>query len=346
MPIEINSEKAICFKCGIAYGRRKGNFPVSYSVLNKGVGYLHVCKSCVDAMYNAYLAQCHNAKDAVRQMCRKLDLYWSENVFETVSRKNTERSMMTQYIAKINSVTYAGKSYDNTLSDEGTLWTFKPEEANKSEEKQEQDAVDEVDQALQNTDQEIPEDVMAFWGYGYAPDMYAELEQRRSYWSSSLPAGTQMDAVTDALLRQICFMEIDINRDRARKKSVDKKVATLNTYLNAMLKQTQKKDEYDATMDNTPLGVWLYKFENKRPLPEIDDDLKDTNHILRYVFTWLGHVCKMLGKKNGFSRLYENEVERLRVERPEFDDEDDEEAVMDILDEDEASFAAESDDRP
>ena len=130
-------------------------------------------------------------------------------------------------------------------------------------------------------------------------------------------------------------MEIDINRDRAQKRSVDKKVETLNKLLGTLQKQSDRKDEADAAIDNTPLGMWIYRFENSRPLPEVDDDLKDTNHILKYVFIWLGHVCKMLGKKNGFARLYQKEVDRLRVERPEYDDEDDEEMIMDILEEDE-----------
>ena len=79
------------------------------------------------------------------------------------------------------------------------------------------------------------------------------------------------------------------------------------------------------------MGVWLLKYENKRPLPEIDDDLKDVNGVRKYVFTWLGHVCKMLGKKNGFSKLYESEIQRLRVEKPEYDDEDDEDMMMDVF---------------
>ena len=330
MAIEVTSERAVCFKCGMAYGRRKGYFPVSYSVLSKGVGYLPVCKQCIDTMYNLYLSQCKSAKDAVRQMCRKLDLYWSESVFEVVSRKNTERSMMTQYIAKINTVNYAGKSYDDTLSTEGTLWAFGvPVPAEVQEEPEPQ-----VEPVQQNTDTpEVTDDVIAFWGNGYSPEVYAELEMRRIYWTGKFPDGTQLDAVTEALLRQICFLEIDINRDRAAKRSVDKKIATLNTLLSTMLKQTQKQDDYDASIDNTPLGVWLFRYENKRPLPEVDDDLKDTNHILRYVFIWLGHVCKMLGKKNGFSRLYQQEIDRYRVERPEYADEDDEEMLEDILDE-------------
>ncbi len=334
MSIEMSSDRAICSRCGTAYSRRKGYFPVSYAILHKGIGHIPVCKDCIDNMYNSYLAQCNDAKSAVRQMCRKLDLYWSNSVYEVVSRKSTTRSMMTQYIAKINSVSYAGKSYDDTLSDEGTLWSFNtslPEITNIDP------IIEEIVDESQNVNiDDIPEDVKAFWGSGYTPSMYMELEQRRSYWMSRFPPDVELDIGTEALIRQICSLELDINRDRAAGRSVDKSVTALNTLLgSANLKPVQKKqDENDTTLANTPLGVWLYRYENHRPLPEIDDDLKDTNRLMKYIFTWMGHLCKMLGIKNTYSQMYDSEIARLRVEHPEYDGDDDETMVSDILSED------------
>ena len=90
------------------------------------------------------------------------------------------------------------------------------------------------------------------------------------------------------------------------------------------MKPGQKKQEdADAALTNTPLGVWLYRYENKRPLPEVDEELKDVNGIRKYVFTWMGHLCKMLGLKNAYSQLYEDEIARLRVDKPEYDGDDD-----------------------
>lgn len=323
MSIELNSDRAQCSRCGVAYGRRKGNFPVSYSVLYKGMGYIPVCKDCIDTMYNTYLAQCGDARDAVHQMCRKLDLFWSDKVYNMVAAKNTPRSMMTQYIAKTNTSAYIGKSYDDTLLADGTMWTFRgavadeqPNETETTQQSQEQE-----DEEIQ-----IASDTVAFWGPGYTPKMYIELEQRRSYWMSRFPSDMELDIGTEALIRQICSLEIDINRDRAAGRSADKSITALNTLLgSANLKPAQRKQEdVDAALASVPMGVWLYRYENKRPLPEIDDDLKDVNGIKRYIFTWFGHVLKMLGVKNKYSQLYDEEIERLRVERPEYDGDDDE----------------------
>lgn len=325
MAIEMSSDTAICSRCGRKYSRRKGYFPVSYAVLHKGIGYVPVCKDCIDTMYNTYLAQCNNAKDAVRQMCRKLDLYWSESVYEIVERKSTTRTMMTQYIAKINSVSYAGKSYDDTLSEEGTLWDFNQ----KSD-----DILDCEDLDIpQNESVETPEEIVTFWGSGYSDEMYRELEQRRQYWMSKFPEGTELDVGTEALIRQICSLELDINRDRIAGKSVDKSVNALNNLLgSANLKPTQQKADGDNAQENTPFGVWIRRWETQRPVPDPDPELEDVDGIIRYITIWfLGHLCKMLGIKNTYCRLYEEEIAKMRVDRPEYEDEDDETLFNDIF---------------
>lgn len=325
MSIEMSSDTAICSKCGKKYSRRKGYFPVSYAILHKGVGYVPICKDCVDTMYNAYLAQCNNAKDAVRQMCRKLDLYWSESVYEVVERKSTTRSMMTQYIAKINSVSYAGKSYDDTLSEEGTLWNFNHEPDNISNY--------ENSDVPQNEAMETPEETITFWGSGFSDEMYHELEQRRQYWMSKFPDGTELDVGTEALIRQICSLELDINRDRIAGKSVDKSVNALNNLLgSANLKPTQQKNDGDNAQENTPFGVWIRRWETQRPIPDPDPELEDVDGVIRYISIWfLGHLCKMLGIKNTYCRLYEEEIAKMRVDRPEYEDEDDETLFNDIF---------------
>lgn len=315
--LEINAASSICRKCGTAYSRLKGYFPVSYSYLYKGTGYLPYCRDCVDGMYQAYLVQCNDPKKAVRQMCRKLDLYWNERVFDMVEKQNAPKSMMTSYIAKANSVKLASKSYDDTLIEENALWLAPKDYANIQEPEPENEVTEEIP--------EVPEEVIAFWGPGNTPQMYWDLEQRRQYWMTRL-GEVKLDIGAEALIRQICTLEIDINRDRAAGKPADKNINTLNTLLgSASLKPAQKKaDEFDVALANTPMGVWLHRYENLRPLPEIDPSLQDVNGLKKYIFTWMGHLCKMMGIKNGYTKMYEQEVERLRVAKPEYFGEDDE----------------------
>lgn len=323
--LEVNATSTVCRKCGTAYGRLKGNFLVSYSSLYKGTGHLAYCKECVDKMYTAYLAECKDSKAAVRQMCRKLDLYWNEKLFESVDKKSATQSIMTGYISKINSVKQAGKSYDDTLREENALWIFSTQNNESSEQKQ---------TITEHTEKEIdvPEEVIIFWGPGYTPSMYMELEERRAYWMSQYPEGTELDIGTEALIRQICGLEIDINKARMEGKSTDKYVNSLNAVLgSANLRPTQKKEETDTELEKMPLGVGIQKWENYRPLPATPKEKKDVNGVIKNITTWyLGHACRMAGIKNHYSKMYEDAMARYRVERPDLDDEDDD-TVLNIM---------------
>jgi hypothetical protein len=217
----------------------------------------------------------------------------------------------------------AGKTYDDTLEELGVEWMW-PENAAAA-----------VDIAANGQDEmvEIPEEVIQFWGPGYPSSTYLELEDRFAFWTSEFPEGTELDIGSKALLRQICNLEIDINHARAAGNPIDKSVSTLNNLLGSLnLKPIQKKSEGDSDLDNMPFGVGIARYEYSRPIPEPDPEFKDVNGIVRYITVWfLGHLCHMLGIKNTYCKLYEEEIARLRVERPEFEDEDDEGLFNDIF---------------
>lgn len=329
--IEVGVSNAYCTRCGTQYGKRKGFFPVNYGLLYKGLGYMGVCRPCIDDMYERYLNVCHDPKLAVRQMCRKLDLYWSESAYAAVEKKNTTRSMMTSYITKINNNTYINRCYDDTLEAEGKLWDFGsgalfiPDTTVS-------------DSAAGNETVEVDQSIIDFWGPGLSSDQYMTLDQRRKYHLSRLAEerGVEEDAIdlgTDMLIRQIVNLEVSINAKQSEGKDVNKDVATLVDLLQKVDWKPAKKEDIDSADAATPLGVWIDRWENKRPLPEIDDDLKDVNGIKKYIFTWMGHLTKMLGIRGGYTKLYDEEVARLRVEKPEYEDEDDETLLSDYYSE-------------
>jgi len=325
MALELETDKAICCRCGTAYGRRKGNFPVCYATLYKGTGFIPYCKNCIDTLYNDYYKQSNDAKKTVRQMCRKLDLFWNEQIFDAVEKKASNRALMTNYITRINNIGYAGKSYDDTLAAEGTLWAFTDAEVKAAKEYAAQTEVVEEDETALTMD-DIDEHAISYWGPGYTPDMYQDLEQRRNYWINNLPDGIVPDIGMEALIRQICNLEIDINRARAEGKPVDKQIGVLDKLISSMnLKPGQKTDDNSA-FDKTPFGVWIDRWEYKRPIPEPDPELDDYDGIIKKITTWfLGHICAMFGFKNKYCKLYEDKIASMRIEREDTEDDDDEE---------------------
>ena len=326
MPIEINSGGVVCSRCGKAYGRRKGYFLVNNGSRYKGVGYMSVCKECTIALYADYLNKCDgDQRLAMRQVCRKLDLYWSDKIYEGVEKKNVGNSIVVGYITRMTTSNYAGKSYDDTLVSEGTMWSF-DEEFSERQQRIKQDA--EPDNDEQDLS-DLSEEVIAFWGVGYTPEMYTALEQRRQYWMSRLSGDTELDIGTEAIIRQICSLELDINRDRAAGRAVDKSINALNTLLgSASLKPAQKKGDGDSSLYNTPMGVWIDRFEYKKPIPNDESDA-DKDYLVKYILAWFGgHLSKMFGIQNANTKLYDEEVAKYRVYRPDFDDDTDDDELM------------------
>ena len=71
-----------------------------------------------------------------------------------------------------------------------------------------------------------------------------------------------------------------------------------------------------------PMGVMIKMFEEEEPIP---DNWKDSNPLIKMITIYfIGHLCKMLGIKNRYSGLYEEEMAKYRVEVPELSEADDE----------------------
>lgn len=307
----------ICYRCGREFSSQRSNFPKSHSSLYKyNNQHIHICRDCVDFMFNRYADLLNSEKRAMEIICQRLDIYWSESIYESVIKKDASRSIPIYYIAMTNLSQHEGKTYDNTIREI---------ETNK--------VGIMYGETISDTAEEVTQDIVDFWGGGLTPSHYAELEKRLDKWKDGRDlASLDMGELT--VIKQICMLEVQINLDAAAGKSIDKNVKALDSLLGSgNLRPVQKKtDDSDGKEDKTPFGVWINRIENDEPIPEPDEEFKDVDGIVKYVSTWfLGHMCKMLKVNNRFSNLYEEELAKLTVERPEYEGDDDEDIVEDIF---------------
>lgn len=329
-----------CCRCKRHFKKQKGNFPASQSPLYDGNGkYLATCNHCVDELFQHYKAALADEAEAIKRICLKFDIYWNPEIYAMLNKTSTAQSRVRAYISKTNLYKYIGKTFDDTLDEE---YQAELDRLNKEKEKAEKEKGITVDYLggngessnSQNSDSSdakkenktakisVPKRVVEYWGVGMSPETYLNLENRRKYWMNQFPPDTVLSPGEEALLRQICILETNINKDLAAGNSIEKSTNALNSLLGSMnIKPSQKK----TTEDNViPFGCEIARFEDENPIIEPDDEFKDVDNIRKNVITWfLGSLCKTAGIKNEYSDLFEEEIKKYTVERPQYGEEDD-----------------------
>lgn len=322
-------DKFKCLRCGQIFKRQRNNFVCSQSPLFRGGGgYLPVCAHCLDDLFEHYKKALGDEKEAMRRICMKFDIYWHPDIYGMVSKANTTNSRIRSYISKTNLIKYVGKTYDDTLDEESktapVVYVATPESF---------DAEQPVE--FENIPSPTP-DIIDFWGPGYTAEIYYDLDRRYKKWTGSIEGA--IDESSAALYKQVCLCEVTIARNMAAGKPIEAAQKSLSELLGSLnVKPIQKKQDeaVNEAFDNLPFGVGIKMCENMRPIPKPDPRFDDVDSIVKYISVWfLGHLCKMLGIRNTYCKLYEDEIARLRVERPELEAEDDEGVFNDIFGDD------------
>lgn len=322
-----SNRKFICCRCGTAYSRQKGYFPVSHSPMYRGTGYLPICCDCIDSLYEQYREMLADDRETMRRICMKLDLYWNDAIYDMVERTAGVHSRVRNYIGKTNLIKYIDKTFDDTLLEESIKNIEKTSDAFEFG-----DHMLPIDEENNEDDlSSIKQSTIDFWGRGYDAMFYDDLEKRYSKWTKGLG---ELTPVQESLYKQVCLNEVIITRSSAKGEAADKATKNLLDALGSLnIKPSQtKNDAQDAELEKMPLGVGIQTWEFSRPLPETPDELKDKSHIIKDITIWfLGHACKMVGLRNSYCRMYEQAMDELRVKRPEYADEDDDTMLADIF---------------
>lgn len=335
-----DAAKYVCTRCGRTFARQRGYFPASHSpIFAKNNGYLCVCAECVDSMFEQYSRDLGGDANAARRICMKFDIYWNFELFDALKKLSPSGSQIRSYISKLNLYKYTGKTFDHTLSEEAAAEAeakraAKEREAELATQSNVADST-EVERGYRMDDVLPPtEETIRFWGEGYTWAEYRELQERFERWTDGVPT-QDLGAGAETLYRQICVLELIIKKNANAGKPIEQAVNQLNNLIgsvNAKPTQIAKTDDSDDTFDGLPIGVGIRIYENSEPIPRPRPEYQDCDGIIRYVLIWVfGHLCKLFHIKNAYSKLYEEEMERLRVERPDIADEDDEDLIYDVF---------------
>ena len=303
--------KFTCFYCGNEYVET--NYYNSNSVFYNNIGKVPYCKQCIEKYYQQYYEKYTNEgcltpeKKAIQRLCMVFDIYYRDDVFVSSMNKIKTSGMnispMSQYMKQIQLQQYKNKSYENTIY----------------EAEQENFAMASIsDMSGEIT---VDQKTIDFFGSGFTDEDYKYLVREYQDWTARHECNTKAQ---EEVFKDICFNRLQ--NLRALRKGEDTKdiTASFQKMLDAG-KLQPKQNVGETTSENQTFGTLIDKWENERPLPEIDEELKDVDKIGYYVDTFFrGHTCKMLNVKNALSNLYSSMMKKFTVNKPEYNsDEDD-----------------------
>ena len=310
--------KFACFYCGKEYVDT--NYYKSNSKFYSNIGIIPYCKQDIEKFYQHYFEiytneGCLNPEEkAVKRLCMAFDIYFNAKAFNDAINNAKKRQMnispMGAYMKMIQLSQFKGKSYDNTVSEE---------------EKEEF-----VASSIANTadDKEIDEKTIQFFGSGFTNDDYDYLDREYKDWTARHECNTKAQ---EEVFKRICFKQLEILKATRRGEDTKNLDATFQNLLETA-KLQPKQNSGDTTADNQTFGTLIDKWENTRPLPEIDEELRDVDKIAWYIDVFFkGHLSKMMGLKNGFSNLYTKFMKKYTVEKPEYSDEENSEVLFDAI---------------
>ena len=308
--------KFTCFYCGKEYVDT--NYYKSNSEFYSNTGKIPYCKQCIEKFYQHYFEiytneGCLNPEEkAVKRLCMAFDIYFNAKAFNDAINNAKKRQMnispMGAYMKMIQLSQFKGKSYDNTVS----------------EEEKEKFIVSSI--ANTTDDREIDEKTIQFFGTGFTDDDYDYLDREYKDWTARHECNTKAQ---EEVFKRICFKQLEILKATRKGEDTKNLDATFQNLLETA-KLQPKQNSGDTTADNQTFGTLIDKWENTRPLPEIDEELRDVDKIGLYLDIFFkGHTCKMLNVKNAFSNLYSSMMKKFTVNKPEYNsDEDDYDSEM------------------
>ena len=309
--------KCSCFYCGKEYVDT--NYYKSGSVFYSNIGKIPYCKQCIEKFYQQFYEKYTNEgclnpeKKAVKRLCMIFDIYYKDDAFnsaiDSVKKREINISPMGAYMKMIQLSQYKGKTYENTIT----------------QEEQEGIASSFVDMSESRN---VDEKTIKFFGAGFTYEDYEFLKEQYDDWVARHECKTKAQ---EEVFKRICFKQLEILKATRRGEDTKNLDATFQNYLDTA-KLQPKQNSGDTTADNQTFGTLIDKWENERPLPEIDEELKDVDKIALYINIFFkGHLAKMMGLKNGLSNLYNKFMKKYTVEKPEYNNDENSDALFDAV---------------
>ncbi len=305
--MESPNQKYVCTCCGKSWNGREKYFGKSKSPLFRGNdGFVPICKMCVDRYFITLVDFFSgNEEKAIDRFCQIFDWYYDEIAVEATKKTPLNRTRISAYPSKLNlAQSQTGVTYLDTIKDRNT------ETLN---------SLEELSEAKELKGVKVTQKTMKFWGAGFSESDYQYLNDKYDEWTTRHECNTKAQ---ESLFQKIALLELKIMKATQTGEKLEGLISAYNTLLGSANVKPVQNNDGSLAEDNT-FGTLIQRWENEQPIPEPDPEWKDVDGIRKYISVWfLGHLCKMMGVNNTYSKMYEEEIRRLSVEPPSYSEDE------------------------
>lgn len=312
-------EKFYCRKC-MKYKAASNFYETGNKYLDAN-GLMSICRDCCHEVYEYHFSVYGDTARAIYETCRDLDIRFNNHALEQAqshiqslsSQGKKAKAVFGYYKSKISSTGAINEGIESFGFRDSDVFQF-TQVKDKDDDGTE---IIKIDPTV--NDFELTPDILEFWGYisGYGKWHYKYLVDKYSEYTAAYECDTP---VMEELFRQVAFESLEMLMKRQRGEDPSRHLKTIRDLLNdANIKPVQESGA-NAT-DQVTYGVLIKKWEDERPIPEPDPEWADVDGIKKLIRVYfLGHLCKILGIVNEYSKEYDEEMSKFRVDIPETDD--------------------------
>lgn len=277
-----------------------------------------ICKRCIMKMVeqrNNDKDEPNETKESVQKVLQMMDRIYDDEFYEEcikgasdgVKEKNRSSPFATYITATGSLPQWKGKTWADSKFG---------------------DYLESIDQQEIRLNQKTLKNARKRFGSGYSDEEYMLLENEYSDWVTRYECSTKAQEEVFENLSVIKLLKQRALKKGESTRDLDKQQQDwLDTG-----KLKPKQNTLDTMSDAQVLGTLIQKWEEERPLPEIDPELQDVDKIGLYIDAFFrGHTSKMLGLKNTFSHIYERVMNKFTVNSPQYDDDEDSELIFEKI---------------
>lgn len=263
-----------------------------------------ICKKCLLAIVEQREKSTdkpNETKESVKKVLMMMDLPYIDDLYEScmksVNDEVNEKNRKSPFLQMITIL----KSLPQYR---GLKW---------------KDSDTEIENDESSSNRKVKQGTIKRFGNGFSNDDYLFLQDQYDDWTGRYECKTKAQ---EELFERLCFKKLEIfkaTKEGKSTKDLDRSYQDLMATANI----TPKQNSLDALSEAQTLGTLIQKWEEERPLPEIDPELEDVDKIGLYIDVFFkGHMSKMLNLKNPLVNIYENFMRKLAVTKPEYDEDE------------------------